>query len=120
MASRSSKQSIRARWFKNDKKEKPSHPDYRGDATTRGRKFWVSTWIKTSEKTGKRFMSLAFRGAGEPPAKPKPKAPTDTDADIHSDRMIVASQQDRVRAWSYFVLQPMVFQESSRSHFSQV
>src|SRR5262249_43602380 len=82
MASRSSKQSIRARWFKNDKKEKPSHPDYRGDATTRGRKFWVSTWIKTSEKTGKRFMSLAFRGAGEPPAKPKPKAPTDTDADI--------------------------------------
>jgi hypothetical protein len=59
--------------FKNDKKEKPSHPDYRGDATIKGRKFWVSGWIKTSEKSGQKFMSLAFREAHEP-AKPKPAA----------------------------------------------
>ena len=32
--------------FKNDKKEKPSHPDYQGDCTIRGRKFWMSAWIK--------------------------------------------------------------------------
>jgi Protein of unknown function (DUF1194) len=38
--------------FKNDKKEKPSHPDYRGDAMIKGRKFWVSAWIKTPEKSG--------------------------------------------------------------------
>ena len=25
--------------FKNDKKEKPSHPDYKGDVTIKGRKF---------------------------------------------------------------------------------
>jgi hypothetical protein len=57
--------------FKNDRKEKDSHSDYRGDATIRGRKFWVSAWIKTSEKTGKKFMSLAFREAEEQPAKTK-------------------------------------------------
>jgi hypothetical protein len=56
--------------FKNDKKEKPSHPDYRGDATIKGRKFWVSAWIKTSEKTGQKYMSLAFREAEEVKAKP--------------------------------------------------
>jgi hypothetical protein len=24
---------------------KPSHPDYTGDVTIRGKKFWVSAWI---------------------------------------------------------------------------
>jgi hypothetical protein len=51
--------------FKNDQKEKPSHPDYKGDITIKGRKFWISAWLKTSEKTGKKFMSLALREAEE-------------------------------------------------------
>jgi hypothetical protein len=59
--------------FKNDKKEKPTHPDYKGEATIKGKRFWVSAWIKTSEKSGQKFMSLAFRHADEE-AKPKPKA----------------------------------------------
>ena len=42
--------------FKNDKKEKDSHPDYRGDCTVNGVKCWISAWIKTG-KNGK-FMSL--------------------------------------------------------------
>ena len=57
--------------FKNDKKEKPSHPDYKGDVTIHGKKFWISAWLKTSDKTGKRYMSLAFRRADEDqPAAP--------------------------------------------------
>ena len=58
--------------FKNDRKEKPGHPDYRGDATINGKKFWVSAWIRTSEKNGQKYMSLAFREAEE--QKPKPAA----------------------------------------------
>ena len=57
--------------FKNDKKEKPSHPDYQGDCTIRGRKFWMSAWIKEGQK-GK-YMSVAFRPAEGEAAKPKPK-----------------------------------------------
>jgi hypothetical protein len=57
--------------FKNDKKEKPSHPDYRGDCTIEGRKFWMSAWIKEGQK-GK-YMSVAFRPAEGEAAKPKPK-----------------------------------------------
>jgi hypothetical protein len=60
--------------FKNDKKEKPSHPDYRGDCTIRGRKFWMSAWIKEGQK-GK-YMSVAFRPAEEEAAKPEPKPQT--------------------------------------------
>jgi len=49
--------------FRNDKKEKPSHPDYRGDCTVRGRKYWLSGWIKQGKKGP--FLSLAFRPAEE-------------------------------------------------------
>ena len=41
--------------FKNEK-EKESQPDYRGDCTIGGVKYWISVWIKTG-KNGK-FMSL--------------------------------------------------------------
>jgi hypothetical protein len=47
--------------FKNAKKEKDTHPDYRGDLTIEGRKFWVSGWIKDSK--GGKFLSLALRPA---------------------------------------------------------
>jgi hypothetical protein len=59
--------------FRNDRKEKPSHPDYRGDCTIRGKKFWMSAWIKEGAK-GK-FMSLPFREAEES-VDPKSKATT--------------------------------------------
>ena len=63
--------------FKNDKKERPSHPDYRGDCTIKGRKLWFSGWIKEGQK-GK-YMSLAFRQAEDKPAEAKPKTPATAD-----------------------------------------
>jgi hypothetical protein len=49
--------------FRNDRKEKPSHADYRGDITIHGRTYLISAWIRTSERTGRRFLSLALREA---------------------------------------------------------
>jgi len=51
--------------FANDRKEKPNHPDMRGEATIvspSGELFevWVSAWGKTS-KSGKDFISLSFQ-----------------------------------------------------------
>jgi uncharacterized protein (DUF736 family) len=45
--------------FRNDKKEKPSHPDYRGDCKIDGVDYRISGWIKESKNGGK-FMSLSF------------------------------------------------------------
>lgn len=45
--------------FKNDRKEKDSHPDYQGDIIIDGKHYWLSGWIKEGQK-GK-FFSLAAK-----------------------------------------------------------
>lgn len=57
--------------FKNDKREQDSHPHYRGSINVGGEEFWLSAWLKESEK-GK-FMSLSVKPKEEAPAKPQPK-----------------------------------------------
>jgi uncharacterized protein (DUF736 family) len=77
--------------FKNDDKQGDSHPDYKGNINVNGTEFWLSAWIKTSDKTGKKFMSLsvkakeqaqAQRPAAKPAAKPAPSGFDDMDDDI--------------------------------------
>ena len=58
--------------FKNEEKEKPNHPDYRGEATVGGVSYRMSAWIKEGKK-GK-FMSFAFTPADE---KKKPAQEAD-------------------------------------------
>ncbi|RUV65824.1 hypothetical protein EOA64_00320 [Mesorhizobium sp. M1A.F.Ca.IN.022.02.1.1] len=45
--------------FKNDRKEKDSHPGYTGTAIINGEEFWVSAWVK--EGSNGKFFSLAFK-----------------------------------------------------------
>jgi hypothetical protein len=55
--------------FKNDRKEKDSHPDYKGDGLDLdGNAVWISAWVKEGAK-GK-FMSLSIQKK-----EPKPAAP---------------------------------------------
>ena len=53
--------------FKNDRKEKDTHPDYKGDGMDlQGNLVWVSAWIKEGAK-GK-FMSLSIQPKEAQPA----------------------------------------------------
>jgi hypothetical protein len=51
--------------FKNDKKdgtpETDKWPDYTGSLNVGGVEYWINGWIKTSNKTRKKFMSLSVK-----------------------------------------------------------
>jgi hypothetical protein len=51
--------------FKNDRKEKETHPDYKGSYTdASGSEFWLSAWLK-KDKNGNTFMSLSTTAKDE-------------------------------------------------------
>lgn len=51
--------------FKNDKKEKDTHPNAKGTALIGGVEYWVSAWTK-KDKNGNNWQSLAFTPKTEP------------------------------------------------------
>ena len=65
----SEKRDMSGALFKNDKKEKDSHPDYTGNAMIDGKEFWISAWLK--EANGKKFFSFSYKPK-DAAAKPAP------------------------------------------------
>ena len=52
--------------FKNDRREKESHPHAKGSATIDGVEYWVSAWTKEGQKG--RWQSLSFQRKDDKPA----------------------------------------------------
>lgn len=72
--------------FKNDDKQQDNHPDWKGSLNVNGVDLWISGWFKTSEKTGKKFMSLSVKTKDAVPVKqaqkPKPSGFENMDDDV--------------------------------------
>ena len=67
--------------FKNDRKEKDTHPDYKGTVMVDGVEYWISSWLKTG-KSGVKFMSLAFTPKEKPKEQKEFQAPPEFDDKI--------------------------------------
>jgi hypothetical protein len=55
--------------FKNDRKESEQHSDYSGELDIAGVKYWLNGWVRTSKKTGMRFLSLTAKPKGSVKAR---------------------------------------------------
>lgn len=71
--------------FRNERKDKDTHPDHTGTAMIDGREYWISAWVKDGKK-GK-FFSLSFkpkeeRGDLREASKPSQNAHMPIDDDI--------------------------------------
>jgi len=64
---------------KNDRKEKPTHPDVKGKATINGVEYWLDGWKKDGEKGT--WYSLSFKPKEETPEKLKNRV-KDDDSEI--------------------------------------
>lgn len=54
--------------FKNNYKQMPNHPDYKGNCVVNGKEMDVAVWIKDT-KNGEKFFSLSFSEPYVAPAK---------------------------------------------------
>ena len=66
--------------FRNDKKDKETSPDYKGNITVAGVEYWLSAWIKEG-KSGK-FMGLAVNPKDAQPPASNPKKIVYSDDDV--------------------------------------
>ena len=46
--------------FRNNRKEKETHPDYSGTVRIDGHDMWISAWLR-EQKDGTKYFSLAFK-----------------------------------------------------------
>ena len=65
-----------------DRKTKDEDRDYSGSINVDGTEYWLSAWIKTSKKTGQKFMSLSVK-----PKQDKPHATNKSRADDFGDEI---------------------------------
>jgi len=64
--------------FKNDQGDNPKRPNYRGSVNVEGVEYNLSAWVRESQKTGDKFLSLSIEKKGERNFKPKEKAAPQT------------------------------------------
>jgi len=65
--------------FKNDRKESPSHPDYKGTINVEGTEYWASGWIKVAgpnaRNPGSKFLSVSLTAKEGNGNGPQPRVP---------------------------------------------
>ena len=71
---------------RNDRKEKDTHPDFKGNATINGVDYWIDAWTQErKDGSGRKFFKLKFKAKDQQQANGgarKPAAAEDINDDI--------------------------------------
>lgn len=71
--------------FKNDRKEKDTHADYRGTALIGGVEMWIDAWLNESS-SGVKYMSLKFKPKDQQNGQARSRSqPAALDTDLDDD-----------------------------------
>lgn len=68
--------------FKNERKEKDTHPDYQGECLIDGKPYYMSAWLKAAE-SGRRWMSFSFKPKEAPKKSPQGNGYADAKSGKH-------------------------------------
>lgn len=74
--------------WKNLKREKDTHPEYKGSAMIDGVEYWVSAWVNTSQQDGSKYFGMKYERKDAQQAQAPQQAaqdfqaPADMDPDI--------------------------------------
>jgi hypothetical protein len=69
--------------FRNDDKDQNDNQDrdYFGSLDIEGTEYWLSGWVRTSKKSGKKYLSLSVKPKIEKPAESERKSPAENFGD---------------------------------------
>lgn len=73
---------------KNDRKEKDTHPDYRGNINVGGVEYWLDAWIQKRKDGSGSFLSLSVKPKDQrqsAPAQRQPQKPAKQSAGFDDD-----------------------------------
>jgi hypothetical protein len=73
---------------RNDRKEQPSHPDFKGQLNVDGVEYWLSGWVKERKDGSGKFFSLSVKPKDAPaaaPARQQPKSQASSGFDDMND-----------------------------------
>lgn len=65
---------------RNKKREKDTHPEFRGKCNIEGVEYWISAWVRESD--GEKFFSLAFQPKDAAPKPAKSTRELDDEQDV--------------------------------------
>lgn len=71
--------------FKNDKGDNPARPDYSGMLDVNGLKYRMAAWVKESQRTGQRFLSISVTEVLPPEEKQQEMPIVDDDKKVDDD-----------------------------------
>ena len=74
---------LRGVLFRNDRKDKESQPDHKGNCQIDGVEYWISAWVNVKPSDGGKYFRIQFQRKDEQPAKEVPaQAENEFDDDL--------------------------------------